>query len=106
MPATRIVMPSTAHKGDIIEIETIIQHVMETGHRRDNVGQAIPRDIINRYLVTYGGEEIFSVELFPGIAANPYFAFSTVATETGEIVFAWTDDHGRTTTEKRTLTVT
>ncbi len=106
MPATRIVMPAKAKKGEVIEIKTLIQHIMETGHRRDNVGKSIPRDIINRFVVTYNGAEIFSADLFPGVAANPYFAFTTIALEPGEIVFAWTDDHGETTTEKRQLSVT
>ena len=43
---------------------------------------------------------------FPGVAANPYFGFTTTAVETGEVVFTWTDDRGDVTTERRTLTVT
>jgi sulfur-oxidizing protein SoxZ len=102
---TRIVLPAEAKKGAVVEIKTLIRHEMETGHRRDNFGKPIPRDIINAFVVTYAGEEVFRAELFPGIAANPYFAFTTVATETGEIVFTWTDDRGRQTIEKRTLKV-
>ena len=39
-------------------------------------GAAIPRDIINRFVCTYNGEEVFRAELFPAIAANPFIAFS------------------------------
>ena len=105
MTQTRIVMPAKATKDQIIEIKTLIQHVMETGHRRDNESRPIARDIINRFIVTYAGTEIFRAELFPGVAANPYFAFTTRALETGVIAFAWTDDAGITTRETRTLTV-
>lgn len=103
---TRISMPATAKRGDIIDIKTLIQHEMETGYRRDADGKIIPRDIIVRFAASYRGEEVFSAETFPGIAANPYFAFSTVATETGDLVFTWTDMAGRKTTQTRTLTVT
>jgi sulfur-oxidizing protein SoxZ len=106
MATTRIVMPASAKKGEIIEIKTLVQHEMETGHRRDNFGKPIPRDIIHSFVVTYAGAEIFRTELFPGVAANPYIAFSTVATETGEVVFTWTDDQGAKTVEKRKLAVT
>ena len=106
MAITRIVMPAAARAGQVIEIKTLIQHQMETGHRRDNVGKAIPRDIITAFVVTYEGDEIFRAELFPGVAANPYFAFSTVATKTGELVFTWTADSGPPTIERRKLTVT
>jgi len=105
MPAARIVVPREVKKGEVFEIKTLITHPMETGHRRDGKGQPIPRDIINRFVATYNGEEIFRADLFPGVAANPYIAFSTVATESGEIVFAWTDDKGVTHTEKARVTV-
>lgn len=106
MRTARIVMPKTARKGEIVEIKTLITHPMETGHRRDDVGKPIPRDIIDLFRVTYGGEEVFRMELFPAVAANPFIAFQTVAIATGELVFEWRDDAGRTHIEKRVLTVT
>ncbi len=105
MAATRIVCPTTAKPGAVIEIKTLIQHHMETGHRRDQVGRAIPRDIIKAFVVTYDGTEIFRSEFGPGMAANPYVSFTTIATESGEIVFTWTDDADHTTTERRRITV-
>jgi sulfur-oxidizing protein SoxZ len=78
---------------------------METGYRRDGRGLAVPRHIISRLVVTYNGVEIFRVDLFPGVSANPYFAFTTTAVESGEIQFDWTDDRGETTTERRAITV-
>ncbi len=105
MATTRIVCPAAAKLGEVIEIKTLIQHHMETGHRRDNVGKAIARDIVKELAVTYNGTEIFRAELQPGIAANPYFAFTTTATETGDIVFTWTDDAGEKTIERRRITV-
>lgn len=103
---TRIVMPATAKKGEIIEIKTLIQHIMETGFRRDDMGKVVPRDIIQTYAVTYNGEEIFKADLNPGVAANPYFAFSTIAVATGDLVFTWTDQKGETTVQQRKLVVT
>jgi sulfur-oxidizing protein SoxZ len=99
-------MPAEAKKGDIIEIKALIRHIMETGHRVDARGQPVPRDIIKHFAVTYGGEEVFRMELNPGISANPYVIFSTVATQTGELVFTWTDQKGNQTVERKQLTVT
>jgi len=106
MRTARIVMPKTAKKGEIIEIKTLITHPMETGYRRDDMGKAVPRDIIGLFTVTYAGTEVFRMDLFPGVAANPFAAFTTVATETGELVFTWTDEKGEAHVEKATLTVT
>lgn len=98
--------PKTARRGEIIEIKAMIAHVMETGYRTGPNGAPIPRDIINRFVCTYEGEEVFSAELFPAISANPFLAFSTVATVSGTIGFAWTDDKGKTQTATAEITVT
>jgi sulfur-oxidizing protein SoxZ len=106
MATTRISMPQTARRGEVIEIKTLIQHEMETGYRRDGRGLVIPRDIISELTVTYGGAIVFRGNLDAGISANPYFAFHLRAIETGEIVFKWTDERGNATTVSRRLTVT
>lgn len=102
----RVALPAEAKKGDIIEIKALIRHVMETGNRVDARGAPIPRDIIKTFVVTYAGAEVFRMELNPGIAANPYVIFSTVATESGELVFTWTDQRGAETVERKQITVT
>jgi sulfur-oxidizing protein SoxZ len=105
MRTARIVCPKTAKRGDIIEIKTLINHPMETGYRRDDMGQAIVRDIFKTLAVTYNGVEVFRIEMFPGTAANPFVAFTTVATETGTLEFTWTDESGVTHVEKAPITV-
>lgn len=99
-------VPKTARRGEVIEIRAMIQHVMETGYREGPNGVTLPRNIIKRFICKYGGDEIFSAELFPAIAANPYMAFSTVATESGTLTFEWTDDKGETQSASAEITVT
>lgn len=98
-------VPATAKRGEIIEIKALIAHPMETGYRTGPDGSLVPRDIINRFLCTYNGEEIFSADLFPAIAANPFFSFTTIATESGTIAFRWIDDQGRAQLETAKITV-
>lgn len=105
MARVLINFPQRAKRGEIIEIKTLIAHPMETGYRLDTTGAAIPRNIINRFVCTYNGAEVFRAELFPAIAANPFIAFSIAAGESGELAFSWTDDDGRTQTEIRQITV-
>ena len=94
MARALINVPKTAKRGQIIEIKTLISHIMETGFRRNNVGQLIPRNIITDLVCTYNGEEIFRAGLYPAISANPFITFFTVATESGTIAFKWTGDNG------------
>lgn len=98
-------VPATAKRGEIIEIKALIAHPMETGYMTGPDGALVPRDIINRFLCTYNGEEIFSADLFPAIAANPFFSFTTIATESGIIAFRWIDDHGTAQLETAKITV-
>jgi sulfur-oxidizing protein SoxZ len=98
-------VPARARRGEIIEIKTLISHVMETGYRRTHLGAAIPRDIIRLFVCTYNGTEVFRAELHPAIAANPFIAFSTVATESGTLTFHWTGDHDFSATESATIVV-
>jgi sulfur-oxidizing protein SoxZ len=105
MARALINVPAKAKRGEVIEIKALISHVMETGYRADTDGRLIPRDIINRFVCTYNGEEIFSADLFPAIAANPFFSFTTVATESGLIAFRWIDDHGKAQIETANITV-
>jgi hypothetical protein len=41
----------------------------------------------------------------PGIAANPFIQFPTVAGASGELVFTWIDDAGNRGTAKEKITV-
>lgn len=106
MSVARIAVPKEAKAGEVIEIKALFQHPMESGHRRDNAGRLVPRQIVNRFVCTYDGAEVFRADLFPGVAANPFIVFHTVATESGDLVFQWTDDLGATHIETRRLSVT
>ena len=101
----RVSMPAEAARGEVVEIKALIRHPMETGYRVDSRGQPIARHILTRFTASYAGEEVFRMDLTQGVAANPFFAFSTVATETGELVFTWEDDRGATVEVRKTLTV-
>ena len=67
---------------------------METGFRPNAMGQLIPRNIIKEFVCTYNGVEVFRAEFFPAVSANPFVAFTTVATESGTITMTWTGDNG------------
>jgi len=98
-------LPPKAKRGEIIEIKTLAGHPMETGFRRTQLGELIPRDIISRFTCSYNGVEVFSADLHPAMAANPLIAFTTVATESGTLEFRWTGDNGFSVTQSAAITV-
>ena len=84
----------------------MVEHPMESGFRLDNVGKPIPRQIVDSFTCRYDGREVFRVRLHPAVSTNPYFVFYTVATQSGELLFAWTDDQGNVVTHTARLEVT
>jgi sulfur-oxidizing protein SoxZ len=105
MARALINVPATAKRGEVIQIKALIAHPMETGFRTGADGALIPRDIIQHFTCTYNGEEIFAAELFPAVAANPFFAFTAVAKETGTLTFRWVDDRGQAQEQTATIAV-
>ncbi|MCR5884926.1 thiosulfate oxidation carrier complex protein SoxZ [Rhizobacter sp. J219] len=105
MARTLITVPTAARKGEVIELRALIAHVMETGFRPDANGSTKPRDLITHFSCRYNGELVFSAELYPAVAANPYIAFTTVATESGTLTFEWTGDNGFQQSESVKITV-
>jgi sulfur-oxidizing protein SoxZ len=98
-------VPKSAKRGAVIEIKTLISHVMETGYRHTNTGQVIPRDIVTSFACKYNGEEIFATTFYPAIAANPFVTFHTIASESGTLSFTWTGDNGFSVTEEAKIVV-
>jgi sulfur-oxidizing protein SoxZ len=98
-------VPPRARRGEVIEIRTLAGHVMETGFRRTQLGELVPRDIITRFTCSYNGVEVFSADLHPAVAANPLIAFTTVATESGTLEFRWSGDNGYSATQTASITV-
>jgi sulfur-oxidizing protein SoxZ len=105
MASALINVPAKARRGEIIEIKTLMSHIMETGYRRTTTGELIPRDIITSFACRYNGEEIFRADLFPAIAANPFITFFTTAAASGKFEFGWIGDHGFTETASASIVV-
>ena len=98
-------VPAKVKRGQIFEIKTLISHVMETGYRYTTNGERIPRNIVTFFACRYNGMEIFRADLSPAIAANPFIAFFTLATESGTLEFKWTGDNGYSETATAAISV-
>ena len=106
MAKARVKVPKSVKKGEVFQVKTLISHKMETGLRKNKkTGKKIPRKIINKFVATYNGKEVFVSDWHPAIAANPYIAFYVKATESGTLNFKWTDDDGKTTEKSAKINV-
>ena len=105
MASALINVPVHAKRGEVIEIKTLMSHIMEPGYRHTADGKIVPRDIITSFTCRYNGAEIFRADLFPAIAANPFISFFTVAAESGKFDFEWIGDNGFSETASASISV-
>ncbi len=99
-PETRVSVPETARRGEIIPIRAVISHPMETGMRLNATEEWIRKRIISRFGCTHAGVEFFKARLYPAVATNPYFSFFARAEESGPFEFSWYDMTDLTFTDR------
>jgi sulfur-oxidizing protein SoxZ len=92
-------------KGDLVEVKALVQHPMESGQRKDPDGRLVPRKILHKFVCTLAGKQVFSADLEPAIAANPYIQFKFRAEQSGTVVLVWIDDDGSNIIGQEMLTV-
>ena len=93
-PTPRVKLPRSIEADVPFTVKTRITHPMHTGERHDSEGTLVPRQIINRFVVSYNGEVAFSVDLEPAVSADPYIQFEMAVPESGQLDFQWVDDDG------------
>lgn len=94
-----------AKKGELVEVKALVQHIMESGQRKDRDGKTIPRKILNKFTCTVNGKEVFSADFEPAVSANPYIQFKFKAQESGPVVLTWVDDDGTKIVGEDNITV-
>ncbi|RPH40656.1 MAG: thiosulfate oxidation carrier complex protein SoxZ [Burkholderiales bacterium] len=98
-------VPPRARRGEVVEITAMAAHPMETGLRPGADGRLVARNIVHTFTCRYDGAEVFRAELHPAVTANPYFAFTTVATRSGPLEFRWEDERGEVIVATATIVV-
>jgi sulfur-oxidizing protein SoxZ len=101
----RITLPASAKPGEVVTVRVLVRHPMDRAVDAPGL-TPVPRKILHTLRVTYAGEEVFRMVLSPGIAANPYLEFTTLATKTGDLVFTWEEDGGTVYQREARLEVT
>lgn len=106
MARVLINIPRTIRAGETVTIRTLIQHLMESGHRPSGDGSVVPRDILRRFTASFDGAPVFAADLSPAIAANPLLSFTMTVAQSGTLTLRWEGDNGFDQTETRPITVT
>jgi sulfur-oxidizing protein SoxZ len=90
----RIRIPDRIARGDLIIVNAIVVHPMDTGFFRTAEGQPIPAFFIRDVVVTYGDEPVARFEWTSGVSKDPIVSFTLKADKEAPLTMVWTDSKG------------
>jgi sulfur-oxidizing protein SoxZ len=90
----RIRIPNQIKQGDLITVNAIVSHPMDTGFFRNSAGEPIPAYFIKDVVVTYGNEEVARFEWTSGISRDPVVSFTLKADREAPLTMKWVDNKG------------
>ncbi len=94
MPST-IRVRAVAH-GESTEVQSLIQHPMDSGFVKDKEGKLIPPHYIEVVSFECNGKTVFTAFWGPAVSKDPYLKFSFKGGRKGdEIKISWTDNEGK-----------
>jgi sulfur-oxidizing protein SoxZ len=92
----RIRVPDQIRRGDLITVNSIISHPMDTGFFRTTEGNPIPAYFIRQVVATYGDQEVARFEWTSGISRDPVVSFTLKADKEAPLTMVWSDNKGAT----------
>lgn len=83
--------------GDTTDVQTLIQHPMDTGLVKDAKGELIPAHFIQQLIYEHNGKTVFLANWGPAVSKDPYVKFAFKGAAKGdELKVSWTDNQGAT----------
>ena len=87
-----------------IKVTCLIKHPMETGNRLGADGAKIPIHYIKFVKFSVNGEHVGTLNLGPGVSADPYLSMDIAGAASGDKVsLMWEDNKGDTETVETTV---
>ncbi len=94
-------MPSTIRvravaSGDTVEVQSLIQHPMDSGFVKDGKGGIIAAHYIEVLSFEHGGKNVFTAFWGPAVAKDPYIKFRFKGGKKGDALkISWVDNEGK-----------
>ena len=82
--------------GDSTEVQSLIQHPMDSGFVKYSKGQTIPAHHIEVVNFEHGGKTVFTALWGPAVSKDPYVKFKFKGGKKGdELKVSWVDNKGK-----------
>lgn len=92
------------YKGDFTEVKVLITHPMETGRRKNDLGELVPAHFIQSVQASLNGKTVFEAHWSTAISKNPYLTFYLNQAKVGDTVSViWHDNLGQTGQQQITV---
>jgi sulfur-oxidizing protein SoxZ len=92
--ASTIRIRATAN-GDTTEVQTLVQHPMDSGFVKDSSGNLIPPHHIEVVEFEHAGKSVFTAFWGTAVAKDPYVKFSFKGAQKGDdLTVSWVDNKG------------
>jgi sulfur-oxidizing protein SoxZ len=94
-------MPSTIRVravavADRTEVQSLIQHPMDSGFVKDSEGQLVPPHYIEVLTFEHEGKKVFTAFWGPAVSKDPFVKFAMRGGKKGdELKITWTDNLGK-----------
>ncbi len=102
-------MPSTIRvravaSSDIVEVQALIRHPMDSGFVKDDKGQLIPPHYIQVVTFEAEGRPVFTALWGPAVSKDPYLKFAYKGGKKGDrLKIGWTDNEGQSDSTTATV---
>jgi len=83
-------------EGDVANVKVLMNHVMETGQRKDaKTGQVIPAHFIQTVVAQLNGKTVLEAQWSQAVSKNPFLGFKVKGAKAGDkLVVNWVDNKG------------
>jgi sulfur-oxidizing protein SoxZ len=96
--ASSIRVRATAN-GETTEVQTLIQHPMDSGFIKDDKGTLIPAHFIQELTFEHNGKLVFVADWGTAVSKDPYVKFAFKGAAKGDdLKVSWIDNKGETDT--------
>ena len=87
-----------ALKGEVVEVKARMEHIMETGLRKDPAsGHLIPAHFIKQVVATLNGKTVMEAQWGPSVSKNPVVGFRLKGAKAGDkVAIKAVDNKGET----------
>ena len=82
-------------KAGVTEVRVLMSHPMETGRRKNDMGEIVLAHFIQWVTATHNGRTVLEAQWGTGVSKNPYLTFHLRGASVGDkVAIVWHDNLG------------